>query len=227
VPAPAATQNSHHARNVGFNLGAIMLALGFAGVGLAYAIDAAGRNGRTPPHRSGDDGTTLTRTIGGKDLEIPLSWFRYAEQRVEGFAKQIDLHFVLPLGPGGAARDIEVTMLPRSGVRPSAGLLDGVYLHMFGPEQLDGPPGLVGKPLKAAEGYRGEAVWYDPLSADPFVAKCSAPVREEAPSRCLRAVHLAPGIAAVYAFDADILDNWRQFDPEVKELLRRIGVFAP
>ena len=99
-------------------------------------------------------------------------------------------------------------------------------LHMFDAAQLDGPPGLVGKPLKPAEGYRGEAVWYDALSVDPFVAKCGTPVRAEAPSRCLRAVHLAPGIAAIYAFDADVLDNWREFDPQVRGLLSRIGVFG-
>jgi hypothetical protein len=224
VPAPVATQTSPSSRNVGFNLGAIMLALVFTGLGLAYAIDAASRAARTPAHRSDGD-TTLTRTIGGKDLEIPLSWFRYAEQRVEGFAKQIDLHFVLPLGPGGAVRDIEVTLLPRSSIRPSARLLDGVYLHMFGPEQLDGPVGLIGKPLKGEQGYGDETVWYDPLNADPFVAKCGAPVRQDAEGRCLRTVHLAPGIGAVYAFGSDVLENWRQFDPEVGALLARIGVF--
>ncbi len=225
MPAPLAakTPDGH---SVGYNLGAIMLALLLFGLAAAYAIDAASRTSRQPAHRI-DNETTLSRTIGGKELQIPLSWFRYAEQRVEGFAKQIDLHFVLPLGADGAARDIEVTLLPRSGVRPSARLLDGVYLHMFEADELSGPPGLIGKPLKATAGYATETVWYDALSADPFVAKCSAPVIEGGESRCLRAVHLAPGIAAVYAFGSDVLGNWRSFDAEVRKLLDRIGVFAP
>jgi len=225
VSAPAVPESPVHSRNIGFNLGVIVLVMAFIGLGVAYGIDALSRAHATSGHR-GDDSTTLTRTIGGRALEIPLSWLRYDEQRVEGFAKQVDLHFVLPLGPEGAQRDIEVTLLPRSSVRPSSHLLDGVYLHMFDAAQLDGPPGLVGKPLKPAEGYRGEAVWYDALSVDPFVAKCGTPVRAEAPSRCLRAVHLAPGIAAIYAFDADVLDNWREFDPQVRGLLSRIGVFG-
>jgi hypothetical protein len=213
--------------SLGYNLGAIILLLLLGGIALAYAIDAASRANRSPAHRVESGDVTLTRTIGGKDLEIPLSWVRYAEQRVEGFAKQIDLHFTLPLGQNGALRDVEVTLLPRSAVRPSAKLLDGVYLHMFQPEELTGGPrGLVGKPLKAENGYEAETVWYDPLSGDPFVAKCSAPVTEGATVRCLRAVHFA-AVAAVYAFDYEILANWRQFDPEVRGWLTRIGVVAP
>lgn len=225
MPAPAASSPPRtDAATLGFNLGAIVLVLAFAGVALAYAIDAASRHRSAAPPV---DGTTLTRTIGGKDLEIPVSWFRYAEQRVEGFAKQIDLHFTLPLGPDGAARSVDVTLLPRSSVKPSAKLLDGVYLHMFEPGELSGPHGLIGKPLTASEGYEQETVWYDPLSGNPFVAKCGASITPGGQPRCLRAVHLAPGIAAVYAFDFDLLDNWRKFDPEVHAWLERIGVFKP
>jgi hypothetical protein len=209
---------------VGFNVAGIMLILALCGVALAYAIDAASRQGREAPHRL-DQESTLGRSIGGRDLHIPLSWFRYDEQRVEGFAKQIDLQLTVPLGPNGEARGIEVTLLPKSRARPSSRLLDGVYLHKFLPDQLSGPPGLVGKPLSGNDGFENETVWYDPLSADPFVAKCSAPVTPGAAERCLRTVYLGPGIAAVYTFDADMLANWRRFDAELRPLLQSIGVF--
>lgn len=212
------------AASIGFNVAAIMLALALCGVALAYAIDAAGRGSRQPAHRSDGD-ITLTRTIGGRDLEIPRSWFRHAEQRVEGFAKQIDLQLTVPLGPQGEAREVEVTLLPRSRVRSSAYLLDGVYLHQFLPQQLSGPPGLVGKPLAGKDGFEGETVWYDPLSADPFVAKCSVSVTTGAEGRCLRTVHLGPGIAAIYAFGADLLPSWRGFDAKVQQLLKEVGAF--
>ena len=75
------------------------------------------------------------------------------------------------------------------------------------------PAGLIGKPLQATDGYDGETVWYDALSADPFVAKCVAPVAEARRRRCLRTVYLGPGIAAVYAFDARVLATGREFDP--------------
>lgn len=199
-----------------------MLAVAMLGLGGAYLIDAAGRADRYP--NSGDDTqSTLTRTLGGKDLKIPQVWFRYDEQRVEGFAKQIDLRLELPLGAKGKLEAVDVTLLPRSRVRPSASLLDGVYLHQFLPEQLQGPPGLVGKPLRADEGYEDEIVWYDALAADPFVAKCNKPVVDSGASQCLRTVYLGEGIAAIYAFPAAVLDNWRQFDSEVKARLGKIG----
>ena len=135
------------------------------------------------------------------------------------------MQLVLPLGLNGAPRTIELTLLPRSSARPSASLLDGVYLHMFQTKELSGPHGLVGKPLRAGDGYDGETVWYDPLSADPFVAKCSAPVAPGAEARCLRAVYLAPGIASVYAFGSDVLTNWRSFDSAMRGRLEQIGVF--
>ena len=78
-----------------------------------------------------------------------------------------------------------MTLLPRSRARPSSALLDGVYLHQFGDETLDGVPGLVGKPLLDSDGFSGESVWYDALSPDPFVAKCLEPVEAGArPSAC-------------------------------------------
>lgn len=221
----SAKPKSGAAQGLRYNLAVIALAVVLVGLTLAYAIDAASREARVPPHRT-DEETTLTRTLGGRQLEVPLSWFRYAEQRVEGFAKQIDLHFRLPLGPEGKLRGIDVTLLPRSSIRPSGRLLDGVYLHMFTTEQREGPPGLVGKPLRAEEGYESETVWYDPLSVDPFVAKCSEPVAQGA-SRCLRSVHLAPGIGAIYAFDADVLGNWREFDRRMRPFFIRIGAVRP
>ena len=220
-----ARPKSGAAQGVGYNLLAISLALVLIGLALAYAIDAAGRDGRVPAHRT-DGGITLARTLGGVELHIPQTWFRNPEQPAEGFAREIELNLVVPLGPAGALRDVDVTLMPRSGVRASAALLDGVYLHMFTEAERDGPQGLIGKPLRPLEGYATETVWYDPISADPFVAKCGDPVAEGR-SRCLRAVHLAPGIAAVYAFDADLLANWRQFDDEVHRYLRRIGVAGP
>ena len=219
MPSSSAAQT----HSVGFNLAAIAALVALAAIALAYAVDAAGR-GATSPHKTADE-VTLTRTIGGKDLEIPLSWFRYAEQRVEGFAKQIDLQLTLPLGPEASPVAIDVTLMPRSRVRPSARLLDGVYLHQFqSSERNDGPLGLIGKPLKQAEGFEGETVWYDPLSVDPFVAKCVDPVADGTEARCLRSVYLGPGLAAVYAFGADALENWKQFDPEMRALLAKIGI---
>jgi hypothetical protein len=205
-----------------YNLGAIALAIGLGAVGLAYGIDGAARQ-MSAADRPGNAGGTLARVVGGQELTIPTAWFRYEERGAEGFSRQVDLSLTLPLGAEGSPVPVDVSLQPRSGVRPSSGLLDGVYLHMFQPQQIAGPPGLIGKPLRDMDGYLGETVWYDPLSAEPFVAKCIAPVAEGAASRCLRAVYLSPGLAAVYGFDASMLWAWRDFDAAMSEKLRTIG----
>ncbi len=207
---------------VGFNLLTITVGVALLGLGAAYLIDAVGKPGPADG-RNGDTERVLSRTLGGHELEIPARWLRYDEHAAEGFAKQIDLRLKLPIGDCGKAETIDVTLLPRSRVRPSAALLDGVYLHQFEDAQLSGGPvGLVGKPLKPNAGYEGEVVWYDALAADPFVAKCSKPVAG-GDGQCLRTVYLAPGIAAIYAFPEGALGGWRVFDVEMGKRLREIG----
>lgn len=216
VPAQAETaKDSGH--SIAFNLGAIALIVAVAGLGFAYAIDAAGR--ATHEAVTG----TVSRTLGGRELNVPAAWLREDAERSTGFAKQVDIGLGLPLGPEAAMREIDIVLVPRSRARPSASLLDGVYLHQFMPEQLSGPPGLIGKPLMAAEGYENETVWYDAISAAPFVAKCIAPVAEGQPGRCIRTVYLGPGIAAIYSFDEDVLVSWKQFDAALEPSLRQIG----
>jgi len=207
---------------LGFNMGAIVLAAALIGLSLAYAIDAAGRRAEALSLRLGESGS-IQRSIGGHTLTIPNAWFRFDEQSSEGFAREVQLRLHLQLGQGGPPTAVDVTLLPKSQVRASARLLDGVYLHLFQPEQLSGPPGLIGKPLRNMDGYSGETVWYDAISADPFVAKCLAPVTGGAAQRCIRTVHLTTGIAAVFAFDVGALNHWRAFDPAMAAKLAFIG----
>lgn len=205
--------------SVGYNLLAIAVAVALAGLGLAYGIDRLSR----PGQGSGPATGTITRGIGGVELRIPAAYFRNDEDRTDGFADQIDLLARLPLGPGAAETPIEVTLLPRSRARPSAILLDAVYLHQFAEQHLPGPPGLVGKPLTATEGFAGETVWYDPLHADPFVAKCLAPVVAGEPVQCLRTV-VRGNVAVVYTFGAELLASWRSFDDAAEPWLAEMGI---
>lgn len=206
--------------SLGFNLAGIAVLVLLLAVGAAYVIDILGKNSRAAlPHLT--DRSTVAIAVAGKELTIPASWFRYGEQQRGGFVNQIDLHVVL----GPDALPVDVTLLPRSRARPSATLLDGVYLHEFAEDTLSGVEGLVGKPLHDGDGFTGESVWYDALSINPFVAKCMAPVSKGAPAQCLRTVFLPSGIAAVYAFDATALQSWRSFDTHMRQWLEPIGAW--
>jgi hypothetical protein len=211
---------SHPPSSVGFNLAGIAVLVLLLAVGAAYVVDILGKNSRIAAPSLADK-ASVAIAVAGKELTIPSSWFRYGEQLRGGFVNEIDLHVLL----GENAVPVDVTLLPRSRARPSSVLLDAVYLHQFGDDTLSGVVGLVGKPLLDGDGFSGESVWYDALSANPFVAKCLAPVAKDEPAQCLRTVFLPSGIAAVYAFDATALQSWRQFDPEMQKWLGQIGAW--
>ncbi len=78
-------QRSMKGHSVGFNLAVIAVMVALLGLGVAYAIDAAGRAGREAAAGS------VSRTLGGRDLTIPVIWLREDAQRAEGFAKQVVL----------------------------------------------------------------------------------------------------------------------------------------
>jgi len=206
-----------------YNLAGIAVLVLLLAVGMAYLIDDMGRASRAPVPTL-DDADPVSQTISGHELAIPRTWFRYGEQVQDGFTSEIDLRIVYA-PEGTAALPVDITLLPRGRVRASASLLDRVYLHQFADETLGGVPGLVGKPMLAGNGYAGESVWYDALSPDPFVAKCVAPVEPGGATQCVRTVYLPSGIAAVYAFDAALLQSWRQFDPEMQRWLEPIGAW--
>lgn len=218
IKQPSQRRNSS---NLTFNLTAIVLALVFVGVGIAYLIDGLGRQESASPTAT-VAGPAVYKVIGGDRLAIPTSWFRFAEQREEEFSDRVDLLFALPIGDGGRQIEIEVSLQPRSRVRTSAQLLDAVYLHQFKSEQIGGPRGLVGKPLNSAEGFQNETVWYDPLSIDPFVAKCIAPIAGSIGGTCLRTVNVSEHVSATYLFGREALANWREFDAAATTWLAKI-----
>lgn len=218
--APKSGSNANN--SIGYNLAGIAILALLLAVGAAYLVDAIKAMGApTLPSRA--DTETVSLTISGQELTVPVSWLRYGDQPQSGFANQIDLHVLLNPTDGGAPALVDVTLVPRSRARPSSTLLDGVYLHQFESETLGGVPGLVGKPLQADAGFNGETVWYDALSPDPFVAKCQAPLEAKQNGRCLRTVYLASGIAAIYSFDSKLLPSWRSFDTQMDKWLGQIG----
>ncbi|HQZ13523.1 MAG TPA: hypothetical protein PK286_11630 [Devosia sp.] len=214
----AAAKPRHELRSPGIYTGAIIAAVTVLGIAFAFGLDAIGHPAPAP---AGNGVPALQRTLAGHDLAIPPSLFRFAGQRVEGAATQLDLRFSLHLQPDDATRLVDVTLVPSDGVRSSARLLEEVYGPRFSEGELAGPDGLVGREIGAPE---GDTVWYDQQSGDPFVAKCDAAIARGVQPRCLRTVHAASGIAATYAFDFELLERWREFDAAVEPWLETIGI---
>lgn len=208
---------------IAYNLAGIAVLVLLLGVGSAYLLDQLSRSNKVAPPAL-EDGDRISQTIAGTELSVPTSWFRYGEQVRDGFTNQIDLRVMFAPGPDSAAMPVDVTLLPPSRARTSASLLDAVYLFQFDEGSLTGVPGLVGKPMQANNGYRGESVWYDAISPNPFVAKCAEAVGAR-PAQCVRTVYLPSGIAAVYTFDTTVLQSWRDFDRVMEQWLAPTGAW--
>ncbi len=212
VSQPVSDQQSRNDASTAYTLALITLVVAIIGLGLAYLGSAW-----FAAQRDGSETATLSDThiitIGAQHYVVPAALMPNPAQHKDGFSDRIDLTAAIPLGENGRLADVEITLMPRGRVRTSAGLLDSVYLHQFGNAQLQGPRGLVGKPLAGDAGTMGETVWYDPLSATPFVAKCAAPVAMRPDERtCIRTVQLSDRNTAVFAFEPAVLYNWREFD---------------
>lgn len=206
--------------SIGFNLGAIMAVITLLGLGAAYllvgVLHPRAANGEDPAER-------VVVSLTGRDLTVPAVWLEPGQDlSQQSLAKELHLRLRLANAKPGADV-VEVTILQRSRVRTSASLLDSVYLHQFQDVEVPGPPGLVGKPLRAEAGYGGETVWYDPIGSDPFVAKCAPLGAGRTEIQCLRTVNLGTGLAAVYAFSSQVLPRWRSLDGELAPMLRAIG----
>jgi hypothetical protein len=205
------------AATLGYNLALLLLMALTVALGAAFWFD------RAMNAESADNaGRMLVRNVAGVDLTIPAGWMRNVSGTSAGFNSEVDLRLTL------APQDIEpftldMSIVPRSRVRASATMLDAVYVHQFAPETLEGPAGLIGKPLLAGSGLAGESVWYDPIASDPFVARCLPALRIDQPDRCLRTILLPRNLALVLSFPAPALDGWRQFDTALADILRRLG----
>ncbi|MCS6759453.1 MAG: hypothetical protein MO852_11095 [Candidatus Devosia euplotis] len=211
--APATEDRTHH--GLAYNMAGIAVLVLLLAVGAAYLIDDLSRLTRAPMPTLAD-GDPISQTISERELIITTAWFRFGEQIRSGFTNQIDLRVMLT-ATDGTLLPVDVTSLPRSRTRTSASLIDEVYLHQFTDDTLSGVAGLVGKPMRDQNGYAGESVWYDALSANPFVAKCLKAAGADGTQQCVRAVYLPGDMAAIYAFDATALQSWRQFDFEMEQ----------
>lgn len=214
--------NSSARSAIAFNMSVIVLAAALVGLGFAYFLDIARSSAPGGPSLETVD-VVVDKSIAGRRLAIPQGWFRFSDQRISGFSEKIDLTFMLPLGPQGSLSAVNATLMPRSRVRPSDRLLDSVYLHQFEQSQIDGPLGLIGKPLKQIDGFQNETVWYDPVSQTPFVAKCTPLIEDPTHSSCMRTILVTDQIAATFVFDANVLERWKNFDVEAQRWLSRIG----
>jgi len=210
-PGPGAGQADTLNSVFRFNLLATVIVIAAMGLGAAYLLDAM----RAPPGdgMATSKGPDVGFVLAGTALAIPQNWIRYPAQRSGGVADMIDVTVPLEITGRGTRARADVKLLARARAIPSAVLLDTLYIHRFGSIAYTDVRGLVGKTLGAEGGYRDEMVWYDPLSPDPFVAKClRLNTNDTWIDTCMRTLAINPQVSALVRFDGALLNDWRGFD---------------
>ncbi|MCB9994097.1 MAG: hypothetical protein H6873_10635 [Hyphomicrobiaceae bacterium] len=220
--APAHSHGAGHLNISLFNLAAIGLLIAMAGITLAYVIEATIKP-PAPHPTSAFEAPFRATTVGGVELIIPKLWFRDSLRTEGSFTDQTSLTIWVKFNQVAPARPVDATFMPLSSAQPSAYLLDRVYLRQFQAAQVQGPSGLVGKPLVQEDGFQHETVWYDPLSPRPFVAKCMDAISDNVPARCMRTIQGKESLAVTFEFDFADLANWRAFDSVMTPYLTAIG----
>lgn len=211
-------------KSVLYTIAVMTMTAALVGLGMAYAL-----KGYFSQSNSDEASPPLTAThaviIGPQRYAIPASLMTDPSQRRDGFAERIDMTLALPIGADGKLSEADITIMPRGRVRTSSALLDSVYLHQFGSGQVSGMPGLVGKPLDTDAGTQGEIVWYDPLGATPFTAKCMQPVQLDMGQRtCLRVFSLSDRNTAIISFEPSALADWRRFDATIEQAIAMLRI---
>lgn len=178
-----------------------------------------------------DDPRPVVLTIAGDTLSIPANMIRFAGTRRGGAVERADLTLHWPTLEGyseplaEAFKDgspmapiVFASIAARDSPLDSTARLGDVYARFFTDRPIGGPSGLVGRRLAAESGYSGEVVFFDPVAARPFVARCLEAATPEVPATCLRDVDFGRGLSLLYRFNRVLLPEWRALDTGLRDI---------
>ena len=225
TPSPTRTGSlaGQSDENLAFNLAALGLILIMAGLGTAYWLNGYARE-KTQLSPSSFTPPLVSKTLAGNDLQIPKSWLTPLIQDSRKQVQAIDLSLKITLEQEMPPASFNLRISPLEMAEPSSYLLDSVYILKFSDQQIDAIKGLVGKPMRAEDGYENETVWYQPTTSTPFVAKCIDLENSESALNCLRTIRLNSSLALTYQFSQERLASWQNMDRAIMPLLQKTGI---
>lgn len=206
-----------------FNLAATALILLMSGLGVAYWLDASIKP-EEEPEVSTYSAPFVEKNLAGTKLRIPQSWLHSATQSGRENLDFVNLKLLVNFAENDELSEVNLHLTPPNTNQPSATLLDSVYALRFTQNQLSGPKGLIGKPLRAEQGFQNETVWYDPVATNPFAAKCLDLGASNTAPNCLRTVQLSPFVSVTYQFNVSQLAHWRKFDEVMEKYFDELGI---
>jgi hypothetical protein len=175
------------------------------------------------------DPAPLQVGLAGIALAVPANMIRFAEQRRPGLSDRLDLFVRWPElrgfsermadeFAGSAVSIIFLSLSPPGSVGDPIHRLETVYRYLFTGASWLGPDGLVGRRLADESAYAREALYYEPGSVDPFIARCLDGTQTDILPMCLVEVNVG-GLSAVYRFNQTLLPEWRAIDARLRDLV--------
>ncbi|MFT6658919.1 MAG: hypothetical protein ACJAZW_002088 [Maritalea sp.] len=193
--------------SLGTNILILCIVLSLVGLGIVYSLDFFEVPGET---RAVETEESVEFSIAASKLHAPKSWIETQFKPKENMLNFLELR--LELQVNGQSNAVNVTLLPASQAAPSAYLLDALYIHNFASGPSEQKYGLVVKKLRNEAGFEDETIWYDALSANPFVAKClTEKTAPDNAKNCITTVLVNKRVSALIQFEDSVLPNWRVF----------------
>lgn len=179
---------------------------------------------------------TVTLDLASQQFFIPENYLRRREHRRGGEVEQIEIQTVWPSLKGyseddaDAFRDktdisriIYMTLeVPKRLIRP-AEVFHHVYPYFFSGPEADGPYGLKTRPLDPNSGRADMDVYYSFESGRFHMLHCLKIENDLMPPDCFGDRVIEPKILARYRFRRSMLNDWREIDTQVEQLLARFA----
>lgn len=188
--------------------------------------DRVAFNGRTM------DTTPVHLKVSDEALVVPANMIRFPAERRDGAIDRVNLLLHWPDLDGFSKANADtfrdtntgaplvfVTIFAKDANYGTTGWLDRIYTRYFSDHAWAGPNGLVGVKLTEESGYAGEDLFFEPESAEPFVARCMTDGQPELAATCLREILIDDNLIARYRFDKALLGDWEKMDPAIRGLI--------
>lgn len=195
------------------------MVLALAGILIVYVMEYFEKKSAKSDNQAN---TEISFSIAAAEMQAPSQWMLTNFGPDETVFSSVDME--IPIRLDGVEHQISVTLLPSSKAAPSAYLLDTLYIHKFDNAASGQSYGLIIKKLKDEAGFEDEEIWYDALSARPFVAKCLNEGNAQLKSKnCITTILVNKRVSALIKFEQGLMPQWRTFSAAISEKLNLLN----
>lgn len=192
--------------------------------------------------RASSASSEVEAIVGNKRFLIPENYTRYPSQRGGGRIAAVDMHALLPdlepysserqesFADNSAASDVVYFSLSESAAPlNSARRLKDIYSkYLETTEPAEGPDGLQLFPFRADSGYADQDLLVGKDSEERMLLLlCERQTALIESPNCSRSLLLGPNVELSYRYKRAHLDEWREIDTAISELIEAFGAVEP